>query len=191
MNTPLFTGELVRLAAADPKLLGENFSRWSRDTEYHRLLDNDPARLWSAKKFQEWFEKDLEGDEPKEFFFVIRTLAEDRLVGFIGLFGFNWNHGDTWVGIGLGERDCWGKGYGTDAMRLILRYAFSELNLHRVTLGVFGYNPRAIRSYEKAGFQLEGVERQTLHRDGQRWDIHIMGVLRADWLERQALLQED
>jgi len=75
---------------------------------------------------------------------------EARLIGFTGLWIADWNHRHSWVGIGLGEREFWGKGYGTDAMRLIVRYAFDELDLHRVSLTVFEYNTRAIRSYEKA-----------------------------------------
>jgi RimJ/RimL family protein N-acetyltransferase len=89
------------------------------------------------------------------------------------------------VGIGLGEREFWGKGYGTDAMRIILRYAFTELNLHRVTLNVFEYNPRGVRSYEKAGFVLEGRQRGVLLREGRRWDEIYMGILREDWLKQQ------
>jgi RimJ/RimL family protein N-acetyltransferase len=182
IKTDLLHGELVRLTAEEPELVAQTFARWNRNTEYYRLLDMDPAQLPSMKKIKEWIEKDLEKDQPNEFFFHIRTLQEDRLIGFIGLFGVAWMHGDAWVGIGIGEQDCWGKGYGTDAMRVILRYAFTELNLHRVTLGVFEYNPRAIRSYEKAGFTVEGRERQRLYRDGEHADGFIMGVLREEWL---------
>ena len=85
--------------------------------------------------------------------FAIRTLDDDRIIGEIGLDGIRWTHGDCFVGIGLGEREFWGKGYGTDAMKIILRYAFTELNLRRVTLDVFEYNPRGVRSYEKVGFR--------------------------------------
>jgi RimJ/RimL family protein N-acetyltransferase len=85
------------------------------------------------------------------------------------------------VGIGIGEREYWGKGYGKDAMRIMLRYAFMELNLHRVSLNVYEYNPRAIRSYEKAGFTVEGRQRQALNRDGRRWDMIYMGSLREEW----------
>ena len=65
----------------------------------------------------------------------------------------NWNGRDAFVGLGIGETEYWNKGYGTDVMNVLLRYAFMELNLLRVTLSVFEYNPRAIRSYEKAGFR--------------------------------------
>jgi RimJ/RimL family protein N-acetyltransferase len=69
-------------------------------------------------------------------------------------------------------------------MQLILGYAFMELNLHRVSLDVFGYNLRAIRSYEKVGFKLEGRKREMLLREGKRWDLIYMGILRAEWLEQ-------
>jgi RimJ/RimL family protein N-acetyltransferase len=186
LDTNIFRGELVRLAAEDPETAGKAFSDWARDTEYTRLLDNEPSRLWSVKKIQSWIERDLEKGYPSGYFYVIRTLAEDRLIGFLNLFGLSWMHGDTWLGIGLGEREYWGKGYGTDAVRVILRYAFTELNLRRVTLGVFAYNPRAIKSYEKAGFKVEGRLRQYIVREGQRNDMIVMGVVREEWLQRSA-----
>jgi RimJ/RimL family protein N-acetyltransferase len=145
------------------------------------MLDSSPSPLWSAKKATAWFEKDLERDLTQGFDFGIRTLVDGRLIGFVALFGLRWSHGDTLVGIGIGEPEDWGKGYGTDAMRVLLRYAFTELGLHRVSLGVFEYNPRAIRSYQKAGFQIEGRERQLLLREGRRWDALMMGILREEW----------
>jgi RimJ/RimL family protein N-acetyltransferase len=182
MNSTLFQGEKVRLAAIDPKVMGKNISSWWKNADYARLLDSDPPKLFSAKASEKWLEKSLVEDESNEIMLAIHTLEDDRLIGFIGFDGISWVHGDTWIGIGLGETDCWGQGYGTDAMRVMLRYAFTELNLHRVTLNVFGYNERAIRSYEKTGFQVEGCERGALNRDGRRWDIIYMGILKADWL---------
>ncbi len=181
----LFQGRLVRLTAEQPEISAKAFSRWDRDTEYHRLLDMGPSMMYSAKKIQEWIEKDVEKEQLQEFAFYIRTLQDDRLIGFIALMEFAWHHGEAWVGIGIGERDAWSKGYGTDAMQVILRYAFQELDLNRVTLGTFSYNTRAIRSYEKAGFVLEGYERQRLHRDGEYADMLIMGVLRSEWQVQQ------
>jgi RimJ/RimL family protein N-acetyltransferase len=91
-------------------------------------------------------------------------------------------NGDAFVGIGIGDRELWGKGYGTEAMKLMLRFAFQELNLRRVSLNTFEYNPRAVHSYEKAGFVHEGCERDWLHREGRRWDLIYMGILREEWL---------
>ncbi len=178
LSSTLFTGELVRLAAFNPEVDAPLIARWSRDTEYHRLGDNDPAYPRSIKLARDW----LERDNAQVFGFAVRTVRDDRLIGDIGLWIENWAQGEGWVGIGLGERDCWGHGFGTDAMRVMLRFAFNELNLWRVTLGVYAYNPRAIRSYEKAGFRREGLIRGDCRRDGQQWDTVFMGVLRDEWL---------
>lgn len=184
MKNDLLTGSLVYLAAVDPQTMAEALSRWGRDSEYWRLLASDPARLHSAKATREWLEKEMDNKRSPFYMFSIRTLEDDSLVGEIGLDGVVWSHSESFVGISLGERRNWGKGYGTDAMRILLRYAFTELNLQRVSLTVFEYNPRAIRSYEKVGFKVEGRVRQFLNRDGQRWDMIFMGILRNEWLNR-------
>ena len=186
MEKNLFQGELVRLSIEDPETQSVVHARWGRDSEYLRLLDSDSASMWSAKKFKEWFDEELKKDSFNQITFHIHTLEDDRLIGFIGLGDIEWNNGDAWVGIGIGEREYWGKGYGTDAMRTLLRYAFTELNLHRINLGAFVYNPRAIRSYEKAGFTVEGYEREALHRDGNYTDSIYMGILREEWQARNA-----
>ena len=186
LEQPLLTGKLVQLKAVNAITMAENDSRWTQDSEYWRLLTTDTQRPFSAKKVQEFIEKELTSEKPDLYFFSIHTLEGDRMIGGISLDGIQWSHGDCFVGIGLGDRDYWGKGYGTDAMRVILRFAFTELNLHRVSLDVFEYNPRAIKSYEKAGFRLEGRVHQAIRRDGQRWDILFMGILREEWEQTQS-----
>lgn len=176
----LFRGQLVRLCADDPAVRAKAEVRWESDSEYHRLADSDPAYMWSEKKVKEWIEKMDEREN--RFGFSIHSLAEDKFIGFIGLFIEQWTSGEAWVGIAIGERDFWGRGYGTDAMRLILGYAFLELNLRRVSLGLHGYNQRALKSYEKAGFKMEGVIRSEIGREGRRWDSLFMGILREEWL---------
>ena len=181
MNADLFRGKLVHLTVENPETLASLESQWSADSEYSRLLNWNPARRFSVMNAQKWIEKyfEKEGDHS----FAIRTLADERIIGGIGLDGITWTHRDCYVGIGLGDREFWGKGYGTDAMKIILRYAFTELNLHRVTLGVFEYNQRGVRSYEKAGFVIEGRQRSLILREGRRWDVIFMGILREDWLK--------
>jgi RimJ/RimL family protein N-acetyltransferase len=181
MSTRLFQGELVRLSSEDPQVMAETFARWNQNTEYMRLLDSDPAHLWSARKIKEWFEKDLDTALPNNLLFAIRTLAEDKLIGFIAFDGLNWTNRDSYVAIGIGEPDFWSRGYGSDAMRLMLHYGFTELNLHRISLTVFEQNPRGIRSYEKCGFKHEGRIREFLLRDGKRSDMLHMGILRREW----------
>ena len=177
----LFTGDLVRLTAEEPEVVARASTRWSRNSAYQRFLDTEPAQLWSAEQFQKWAEKDIETKSIQGIGFNIRTLEDDRLIGFVAVVAIQWHHGDAWVGIGIGESDDWGKGYGTDAMRIIQRYAFSELNLHRLSLGVFSYNQRAIRSYVKAGFKHEGYNRESVNRDGKRGNDLYMGILHSEW----------
>lgn len=180
----LFKGELVRLSAFDPEEVGRAYARWNVDSEFKRLLDADASRLYSAKAISRYFEKEMEDQPPAAHYFSIRTLADDRLIGDLNLDVISWNHRDAFVGIGLGSRADWGRGYGTEAMRLALRFAFLELCLRRITLTVFEYNPRAIRAYEKAGFRLEGRMRQAMSREGRRWDVLFMGILKDEWTER-------
>jgi RimJ/RimL family protein N-acetyltransferase len=178
MPAELLYGSFTRLVAANAETDAEAFVRWRRDSEYLRLFDSGPARMWNLAKAKAEL-----NDPPVDhwFLFMIRDLADDRLLGLIDLDVDAWPHGNGWVGIALGDRADWGKGYGTDAMRVLLRFAFTEINLHRVSLNVFGYNARAIRSYEKAGFVVEGRARQRLRRDGQWWDMVYMGILKEEW----------
>lgn len=180
----LFRGKLVRLAAAEPEASARADARWQRDSEFVRLAGGDLA-LFSEKKFKEWVEKKVEkGPKPGRYSFSIYSLEDDRLIGFLGL-GVDLIHSDGWVGIGIGEREDWSRGYGSDAMRLCLQYAFLELGLQRVSLGLHEYNPRALRSYEKVGFRMEGRCRQEVLREGRRTDTLWMGILRDEWLALQ------
>ncbi len=181
----LFRGELVRLSAENTDTVAERFLRWNRDSEYWRLLAVEPATPYTLKQIKDFIEKELFSQQSSIFLFMIRSLEDDRIIGEIGLEGVEWNHGDAFVGISVGEREYWDKGYGTDAMRVLLDYAFKELNLHRVSLTVFEYNPRAMRSYQKAGFVMEGRERSVIRRDGKRYDLLFMGILREEWLAQQ------
>lgn len=186
METAGLRGERVRLTMEDAKTLAQYYSRWSRNSELYRLMDSGITRPQSIKASEKGFEEFLES-KPNErsFFFSVRTLADDRLIGDVGLEIVGWAHGEAFVGIGLGEPEFWGKGYGTDAMWVVLRYAFDELNLRRVSLNTFEYNPRAVRSYEKVGFRHEGAVRGWLLREGRRWDVTFMGILREEWQAEQ------
>jgi len=181
----LFRGKLVRLTAEEPEARAKNEVRWQRDTEFHRLADSDPARMESEKKIKAWFDKQIEdGFKPERYSFSARTLDDDKFIGFFGLW-VDLIHGEAWVGIGIGEREFWGKGYGTDMMKLCLQFAFTELNVHRVSLGLHEYNLRALKSYEKAGFRLEGRTRKDMLREGKRTDSLWMGILREEWSQMQ------
>ena len=176
----LYRGKLVRLCDVPPEEVAKSMIKWNRDSEQHRLADSDPAQLWSEKKLKEFIEKRAEGN-PQGFRFWIRALEDDTLIGGSGLWVSSWNHADAWIGIFIGNRDYWSKGYGTDAMRLVVQYGFLELNLRRISLGLHAYNERALKTYQKIGFQMEGTMRGEVLKDETRFDSFWMGILREEW----------
>jgi RimJ/RimL family protein N-acetyltransferase len=177
MNDTFFTGNLVELVPIDIEKDLVLWEQWSRDSDYQRLLNDSPATQYSAGMIKEWIEK----DDPEGSLFMIRTVEGQKTIGFVELNGYEWTARNAWVGIAIGDPDYRGKGYGTEAMTLLLKFAFRGQNLHRVNLGVFGFNKRAIRSYEKAGFKYEGTEREFIYKEDQRWDALNMGVLQSEW----------
>jgi RimJ/RimL family protein N-acetyltransferase len=181
MNDVL-TGKFVRLSAFDPEEMSRAFPRWNMNSEYFRLLNPFARPMQSAKSALKWMEEEVAEMSLANYYFSIRTLSEDKLIGELGLDVVDWSGRDAFVGLGIGEIGYWSKGYGTDVMNVLLRYAFTEINLKRVTLSVFEYNPRAIRSYEKVGFRREGRRRLALNREGRRWDEIYMGILREEWM---------
>lgn len=178
MTETLFRGRLVRLAAPS-RDDAETFARWSEDADYLRHLDTDIARPYSADAYLDRFQPGHEG--PNAVVFHLRTLADDRLIGFVALHSIEWNNQAGLLSIGIGVPEYRGRGYGSDALRLALRYAFDELNLYRVGLDVISHNASAIRAYERAGFKHEGALRGAVLRDGRRHDRLYMGILREEW----------
>lgn len=174
VSNRLFAGDLVRFAAP----VAEDYStmaQWSTNAEYLRLLDGDPVRPETPEYFAQF--KSTETSVNMH----IRTLADDTLIGFMGLFNIKWPSLSAGLGMAIGDPAFWGKGYGTDALRLMLHYAFDELNLFRNYLDVLSYNTRAIRLYEKVGFVREGIQRQAFKRDGRRWDVYSYAILADEY----------
>lgn len=180
-DTSLLQGALVRLAARDPEADAPSFARWSTDSEYLRLFGAEPAYPQPVGAHKKQLERLAQ--QTDQFTFLVYPLepADARAIGLVEMEGIAWAHGEGWLGIGIGDREYWDRGYGTDATRLILRFGFTELNLHRISLTVFDYNARAIQVYTKLGFVEEGRAREFLHRDGRRWGMIFMGLLRSEW----------
>jgi RimJ/RimL family protein N-acetyltransferase len=167
--------KLVPLNSADTALI----ARWQQDTSYLRLLDANAAYPKSESQVGEWIREGQRGRE--HFLFGIRVLLSDDLIGFLELGDVMWTHRNSWLTIAIGESEYRGRGYGSEALGLALDFAFRELNLHRVQLTVFSYNDAAIHVYEKLGFQREGVYREFLERDGQRFDMYLYAILKHEW----------
>jgi RimJ/RimL family protein N-acetyltransferase len=178
VTTNLLQGEAVRLTALDEADLA-TLVGWQQDAEFLRLFDARPAYPQTEQALKAWLQERQRATDA--FFFAIRRCESDDLLGYVELDSILWAHGSAWLSIATGERGTWGRGFGTEAVRLVLGFAFGELNLHRVQLTVFAYNQRAIALYRKLGFQHEGTYREALHRDGQRHDMLLYGLLRREW----------
>jgi RimJ/RimL family protein N-acetyltransferase len=180
----LFEGERVRFAAPDPDKDAPVESRWTHDPDYLRALSADTVRPLSPAQVKKKYESlEKEAKEGKNlFYFHIRAKDDDRLLGFVKLFGIEWTHQIGRIQMGIGEANDRGKGHGTEALRLALRYAFHELNLYRLgTLPIPGYNTRALQFFARHGFVEEVRRRQAILRNGERWDAVLVGVLREEW----------
>lgn len=155
------------------------FVRWFSDGETTRYLKmRAPMSLASEEK---WFEAMLERQGKSDYHFVICLLADGRAIGTAGLHELDLSSGSAAFGISIGEKDEWNKGYGTDALNAICDFGFGELRLERIWLEVYAPNARARRSYEKAGFTLEGTQRRAHFANGEHLDTHIMSLLRDEW----------
>ena len=171
-------GNRVRLTALKKKDVS-TIVQWHEDIGFLRLLDSNAAVPKSEDEIVSWIDECA-----KDHTIInlgIRLLEREMLVGTIGIFNIEWSNKVGDIVIGIGDRQNWGKGYGTEALDLIIYYAFNELNFHRLGINVLSYNERAIALYERTGFQREGVMREFGMRDGKRYDLIFYGMLRNEW----------
>ncbi len=178
LSTPLFTGARIRLTSPRPED-AHTWARWYEDSEFARLFDSSAAYPRSASAVSGLL--DGMNRDRTSFQFAIRPLDSEDMIGHIEIDGIQWNNRVGWVAIAIGDARYQGQGYGYEAMQLLLRFAFRELNLHRLQLTVFSYNTRAIHLYEKIGFKREGVYREALLRDGQYHHMLLYGLLEREW----------
>lgn len=188
ISDSLFVAESICLAPIDHEKDAEIESRWTHDAEYMRLLSLEPALPQSAAQLKKRYEKiEKEQDEKKNlFYFTMRMRADDRLIGFARLYWIEWSNAGGFVELGIGDTNDRQHGYGSQALGLLLRYTFDELNLYRLTALVPEYNPVALHLFSKVGFVEEVRRRKALNRDGRRWDLIHLGLLQDEWTGRQA-----
>jgi RimJ/RimL family protein N-acetyltransferase len=178
----ILVGSLVRLRGVlDDDL--PTLARWEMDPGRMATLTSWVAPLSEAaarERIAKWSANDKDN-----LGFAIETLEDPPvLVGNIGLWGARPKDRCATIGIALG-RDHIGRGYGTDAMRVIVDYGFRELGLHRIQLDVAPFNLAGVRAYEKAGFVEEGRRRQSVWHDGRWYDEVMMSILDHEWAARQ------
>jgi RimJ/RimL family protein N-acetyltransferase len=153
----------------------ERCVRWINDPDVTRYLGKTfPFSFYQEEK---WFEKMSEDKNTK----IFAIEVDGTHIGTIGLHDMNRKDNNVDLGILIGEKEYWGKGCGTDAIKTLLRFVFHQMNFHRVYLTVYDFNKRAIRCYEKCGFKTEVVMRQWYFADGEYHDTHLMGILEEEF----------
>ncbi|MDA8443400.1 MAG: GNAT family protein [Peptococcaceae bacterium] len=175
----MYQGNLVKLRAyrrGDIPLAWE----YINDPEVKRLLSPGIPFPLTLGEEEKWFENISAYNDTYNF--AIETLQGGKYIGGCGINNVDWKNSVATVGIFIGDKGFWGKGLGTDAMQILLKFIFEQMNLNKVKLLVYSFNPRAIKCYEKCGFQREGILRREIFRDGQYHDQFVMGILREEYL---------
>jgi len=173
----MYEGQHIRLRAytkADLPLA----VAFLNEPETRRLLAPGPMFPFKLEDEEKWYDS-FNGMSLGDYNFAIETLQESTYIGGCGIKDTDQKNRFAEIGIFLG-RNYTDRGYGTEAMQLLSRFCFDELNLNKVKVHVYAFNPRAIRCYEKLGFQKEGVLRDEVFRDGAYHNVITMGLLRAE-----------
>jgi diamine N-acetyltransferase len=175
-RTPFLIGQRVYLRPLEREDL-PLLRRWANDPEIRRLTGEvTPMSQAGADEFFERVKTDRD-----RVWFVVALEENDRVIGEAGLLRMFHPWRTTDLSLIIGEKDAWGRGYGREAILLLLDYAFGYLSFHRVAVGVVGFNQRAIRFYEKVGFQREGVQRDGYYCDHAYHDFVMMSVLQDEY----------
>lgn len=183
LSDQLFQGEHISLSSIDHEKDAEIESRWLHNLDYMRMLDWELAYPLSPSQLKKRYEEIEKEQEEKNnlFYFTIRLKPDSRLIGFAKLFWIEWSHGTGFIQMGIGESQHRRLGYGREALNLLLRFAFGEINLYRLTSVVPEYNQAAMSLFKQTGFIEEVRRRKAIPRDGQRWDSIHLGILSREW----------
>jgi len=177
---PMIRGERVWLRPSEPSDVIDN-APYASDAEVgHFMGVKTPMSKAAAERFSAEIFAQNPGDQTG-YGYAICLLGTEESIGTVFLHSVDKVNGSGVVGIAISDRRYLGQGYGTDALNALVDFGFGELRLERIELEVFDYNLRAIRSYEKAGFQTDAVLRRSRFHRGAHHDVHLMSILRGDW----------
>jgi len=177
VDNPFLIGDRIYLRPLDAETDLDRCLRWINDPEVLATLGcRKPVGRVSER---EWLEEQYKSDEQMNLAIVLKD--GDRHIGNCGFNDIDYVDRCGVFGILIGEKDCWGQGYAPEAAKLVLKYGFEELGLHRIELEVYSHNARAVRAYEKVGFRREGTLRESYYRNGVYHDTIVMSVLESEW----------
>lgn len=186
LQTQLFEEKDVVFGPIDYETHPAIESKWTHDAEFMRMMEIKPIRPLSVdmvKKQYEAIEKEMEEDK-NLYSFTIQTRENNQFIGKAAIEWIDWANGNGFLRLGIGEAEYRRKGYGSQALKMLLRFAFNELNLYRVTAVVPAYNKGAMRLFQKFNFMEEVRRRKAIQRDAEAWDLVSFGLLNSEWREQ-------
>ena len=155
----------------------ERTIKWKNDMAIRKMAMYHPYPI--TKELEaDLFDNILHDESNKHIYFAICEKESDKMVGFISLRNINWVNRNCEFGIIIGKENARGKGFGKEATKLIIDYAFKYLNLHKISLNVLEENKPAINLYKNLGFKEEGILKEHFYWDGKYYGVIIMGLLR-------------
>ncbi len=178
MSNPFLLGSKIYLRAPVPgdEVVFAQAENHPASRHYlYFAFPTSPEEQW--EKIKKWM------DDPHTVVFTIATINPDQPIGLTAFARIDWTGRMATFYIAIAQEKNWSKGYGTEATQLMTDYAFNTLNLHRIQLHVSVDNPRAVKTYQKVGFQIEGKLREAMYFDGRYHDFFLMSLLKHEWLE--------
>lgn len=155
------------------------YHKWRNNS--HIMQFDQPGCLYpvSYQEIKSWFDKIK--SSTCSYSFLIKVKDEEKIIGICALIGIDNKNRNCELSIVIGEKDYWGKGYGKETMRILMKLAFDEFNMHRIYLQVMSFNENAIKLYENLGFLKEGVLKESIFRKGKYHDVLIFGILESQF----------
>ena len=174
----MYKGKLVRLREYKQSDV-ELAYKYMNDLDVALNLNIGIPYPMTLEKEQQWF--DMQKENNDIYNFAIETLEDGIYIGGCGINKYDWKNGTAEVGIFIGNQQFRSKGYGTDAMGVLIDFIFSQTNSNRIQLSTYRYNERAYKTYLKCGSKDEGRLRQKIFRNGKYHDEILMGLLREEY----------
>jgi len=153
---------------------------WVNDEEITRDLSDIFLYPNTLNDTESYLNNILEGKDSNRAHFVIAHKSDGSYIGQIDLIRVDWKNRTAEMGIVIGKKDCLGKGYGSEAIKLMQKFVFEKMNLNRLELCVHEHNERAKACYKKCGFVEEGIKRDCIYKDGKYTDVIFMGILKKE-----------
>lgn len=176
----MYIGKLVKLRAYKEEDI-EFATEFINDEETKKFLCIGIPFPMTKVEEESWVKSRKAGAD-FTYDFAIENLGNGKYIGGCSINQTDLKNRNCTIGIMIGDKACWSKGYGTDALNILVKFIFEELNMEKVKLSVFEFNERAKKCYEKIGFKEEGILKKEIYRNGKYYDEIIMAIFKEDWI---------